>query len=154
MDHTYVLTLLTPKSADAIFPPWEDVHQQAFESIKGLVLSSDCLTTIDHDNMGDNQIFITCNSSNWRTGAVLSYGLTWETAHPIAFDSMALKSAQLNYPVHKKELLVIICALQKWRSDPLGTPISFYMDHWTLENFDHQKDLSWCQAVARISCTI
>ena len=59
---------------------------------------------------------------------------------------MALKAAQLNYPVHKKELLAIICALQKWHSDLLGIPITIYMDHWTLENFNHQKDLLHRQA--------
>ena len=92
--------------------------------------------------MGDNWVFVTCDSSDWRTGAVLSYGLTWESAQPVAFDSMALKAAQINYPVHEKELLAIIRALQKWQSDLLGVPITIYTDHRTLENFDQQKDLS------------
>jgi hypothetical protein len=64
----------------------------------------------------------------------------------VAFDSVALKDAQLNYPVHEKELLAIIRALQKWHSDLLSTPICIYTDHHTLENFDHQKDLSHRQA--------
>jgi len=55
---------------------------------------------------------------------------------------MAFKAAQLNYPVHEKELLAIICALQKWCSELLGAPITIYTDHRTLENFDQQKDLS------------
>jgi hypothetical protein len=129
-----------------VFPPWEQEHQDAFDGIKGLVIGSDCLTTIDHDNMGDNHIFVTCDASDWRTGTVLSYSLTWETARPVAFDLMALKSAQLNYPVHEKELPAIIRALQKWCSDLLGAPITIYTDHRTLENFDHQKDLSRHQA--------
>lgn len=145
-DHTRILTPLTHKSADSSFPTWEQKHQEAFDSIKRLVLSSDCLTTINHDNMGDNRIFVTCDASDWRTGAVLSYGLTWESARPVAFDSKALKEAQLNYPVHEKELLAIIHALQKWRADLLGAPITIYTDHRTLENFDHQKDLSRRQA--------
>jgi hypothetical protein len=145
-DHTWILSPLTHKSADLVFPPWEQEHQDAFDGIKGLVIGSDCLTTIDHDNMGDNRIFITCDASDWRTGAILSYSLTWETAWPVVFDSMALKSAQLNYPVHEKELLAVIRTLQKWCSDLLGAPITIYTDHWTLENFDHQKDLSWRQA--------
>ena len=87
--------------------------------------------------MGENRIFVTCDSSDWRTGAVLSYGLTWETAHPVAFDSVALKDAQLNYPIHKKKLLAIIHILQKWCSDLLGAPITIYTDHCMLENFDN-----------------
>ena len=145
-DHTLVLTPLTHKSADIAFPTWQLEHQQAFDGIKSLVVGTDCLTSIDHDNMSENQVFVTCDSSDWRTGAVLSYGLTWETACPVAFDSMALKATQLNYLVHEKELLAIICALQKWRSDLLSVPITIYTDHRTLENFDQQKDLSQCQA--------
>jgi hypothetical protein len=55
---------------------------------------------------------------------------------------MQLKAAKRNYPIHEKELLVIVRALKKWRSDLLGSPIYVYTDHKTLENFDTQKDLS------------
>ena len=74
-------------------------------------------------------VFVTCDVSEWRTGAVLSFGLTWEKACPVAFDSMQLHGAEKNYPVHKKELLAIICALKKWRADLLGGPIYVYTDH-------------------------
>jgi len=92
-----MLTPLTHKTADSEFPVWNTAHQTAFDAIKLLVVSRDCLTSIDHDKMGDNRIFVTCDTSDRRTRVVLSYGLSWETARPIAFDSMALKSAQLNY---------------------------------------------------------
>lgn len=36
--------------------------------------------------------------------------------------------------------------LTKWRCDLLGSLITIYTDHRTLENFDAQKDLSHCQA--------
>jgi RNase H-like domain found in reverse transcriptase len=123
-DHTSMLTPLTHKTADSEFPVWNTAHQTAFDAIKSLIVSRDCLTSIDHDQMGKNHIFVTCDASDCRTGAVLSYGLTWETAWPVAFNLIALKSAQLNYPVYEKELLAIIRALQKWRSDLLGAPIT------------------------------
>jgi hypothetical protein len=41
---------------------------------------------------------------------------------------------------------VIIRTLSKWHSKLLGSPIVIYTDHQTLKNFDHQKDLSCCQA--------
>ena len=44
--------------------------------------------------------------------------------------------------MHEKELLAIIRTLTKWRVDLLGSPITIYTDHKTLENFDVQKDLS------------
>jgi hypothetical protein len=55
---------------------------------------------------------------------------------------MQLKGAEKNYPVHEKELLAIVRALKKWRSDLLGIPIIVYTDHRTLQNFDTQRDLS------------
>jgi hypothetical protein len=101
---------------------------------------------IDHVNSGDNKIFVTCDASDLCTGAVLSWGPTWESARPVAFDSMQLKDAQKNYPVYEKRLLAIVCALKKWRSNPLGSEICVYTEHCTLENFETQKDLSCCQA--------
>jgi hypothetical protein len=124
-----VLTPLTHKLANVDFPTWSTEHQVAFDTIKSLVLSADCLTTIDHNNIKENKIFITCDASDHCTGAVLSFGKTWETAQPVAYDSMALKAAQLNYPVHEKELLTIIWALKKWHCDLLSSPIYIYTDH-------------------------
>jgi hypothetical protein len=72
----------------------------------------------------------------------LSVGETWEDACPVAFDSMQLKRAELNYPVHEKELLAIMHTLHKWRSDLLGGPIHVYTDHRMLENFNSQRELS------------
>ena len=124
---------------------WTMLHQVAFKDIKELVVSSACLTAIDHSNPGNNKIFVTCNASDWHTGACLSFGKTWETACPVAYDSMQLNSAKWNYPIHEKELLAIICALKKWCSDLLGSEFVVYTDHRTLENFDTQRDLSKCQ---------
>jgi hypothetical protein len=141
-EHTVTLTPLTTKEARRVFLTWTTEHQHAFDSIKTLVVGWECLTVIDHQNPGENKIFVTCDASDWRTGAALSFGPTWETARPVAFDSMQLKGAEKNYPVHEKELLAIVRALKKWRSDLLGTQIYVYTDHRTLENFDTQKDLS------------
>ena len=158
-DHTCILTPLTTKEAKKSFPQWTAVHQEAFEAIKSLVVSAECLTTIDHDCPGDNKIFVTCDASDWRIGATLSFGPTWETARPVAFDSLQLKPAEKNYPVHEKELLAIIRALKKWRSDLLGTHFFVYTDHRTLENFDSQKDLSrrqlrWQEFMSQYDLTI
>ena len=139
---TRILTPLTTKEARRHFPLWTAEHNTAFEAIKALVISRECLTTIDHENLGDNKVFVTCNASDWRTGSVLSVGTSWETARPVAFDLMQLKGAEKNYPMHEKELLAVVCALKKWRSDLLGIPIYIYTDHRTLQNFDTQRDLS------------
>lgn len=144
-EHTVILTELTRGGPDREFC-WTDTHTRAFQAIKDLVISRECLTVIDHQNMGDNKIFVACDASEFCSGAVLSFGPTLQTARPVAFDSQSFKAAELNYPVHEKELFAIIRALRKWRSDLLGVPIEIYTDHKTLENFDTQKNLSRRQA--------
>jgi RNase H-like domain found in reverse transcriptase len=145
-EFTLVLSPLTTKDVDKHFPMWSEEHQVAFNMVKGLVVSRECLTVIDHSNLGNNKIFVTTDASDLRTGAVLSWGPTWEEARPVAFDLMQLNDAQKRYLVHEKELLAIILALKKWRADLLGGPISVFTDHRTLEHFDIQKDLSHRQA--------
>ena len=145
-EHTSVLTPLTKKECNSSFPKWTHEHLAAFSAIKRLVLGRDCLTTIDHQNPGINKIYVTCDASKKRTGAVLSFGPTWETARPVAFDSRQLKGAELHYPVHEQEMLSILRAVTKWRVDLLGAHIHIYTDHKTLQNFDNQKDLSLRQA--------
>ncbi|GLB33343.1 putative retrotransposable element tf2 155 kda protein type 1-like [Lyophyllum shimeji] len=145
-EHTAILTPLTHKECNKDFPPWLPVHQRAFDAIKALVLSHDCLTTIDHVNPVNNKIFVTCDASKRRTGAVLSFGETWESARPVAFESRQLRGVELNYPTHEQELLAILRTLKKWQNDLLGSHIHIYTDHKTLENFNTQKDLSKRQA--------
>ena len=43
-DFTHVLTPLTTKACDKLFPTWTPEHELAFRGIKSLVLSTDCLT--------------------------------------------------------------------------------------------------------------
>ena len=112
-EHTAVLTPLTRKEFNTVLPLWTTEHQQAFDAIKQLVVSWDCLTTINYETPGENKIFITCDASKCRTGAVLAFGLTWETAWPVAFKSWQLNTAQHNYPVHEQEMLAIMWALKK-----------------------------------------
>jgi hypothetical protein len=110
--YTAVLTLLTTTKATHLFPAWTTEHQFAFEAVKAIIVSHDCLTTIDHADLS-MRIFVTTNASKVRSGAVLSFRRDWQMARLVAFDSMTFKGAELNYPVHKKEMLAIIRVLQK-----------------------------------------
>ena len=141
-----ILSKLTTKDCERHFPKWTDTYQNAFDKIKEIVISRECLTVIDHNKLNTHKIFLTTDASDRCTGAVLSFGPSWETARPVAFDSCPLKDAELNYPVHEKELLAIMRALQKWKCDLMGRPFFVYTDHKTLLNFDTQKDLSRRQA--------
>jgi hypothetical protein len=144
-EHTVILVPLTKKECNTNFPVWSVEHQYAFNTIKKLVLSCNCLTTINHENPGNDKIFITCDASKHHTRAVLSFGPSWEMARPCTFKSRALKEAELHYLVHKQEMLAIIRALQKWQVDLLGLQVFIYTNHKMLENFKVQKELSRCQ---------
>ena len=155
--HTEILNKLTTKTSLRYFPTWTTDHQFAFESIKQIIVSRECLTVINHATLHENKIFVTTDASDTVTGAVLSFGPTWETARPVAFDSKTMKDAELNYPVHEKEMLAIIRALRKWRNDLLGPEFYVYTDHKTLLNFNTQKDLSrrqarWMEELASFDC--
>ena len=141
-EHRCVLTKLTTKEVQKDWPGWDVAHQWAFQNIKDIVLSSECLMTIDHDNMDGWKIFVTCDASNRRTGACLSFGKTWEVARPVAWDSVQLSQAEKNYPTHEKEMLAIVRALKKFRPELLGTEFTVYTDHQTLECFQGQRKLS------------
>lgn len=145
-EYTGILTELTTLAAEKNFLAWSDRYQQAFDSVKSIVIGRECLTTVDLSKMLEYKIFVTTDASDKCSGAVLSFGKTWASARPIAFDSMTFKGAELNYPVHEKELLAVIRALKKWRMDLLGSPFFIYTDHKTLENFNTQKDLLRRQA--------
>lgn len=125
---------------------WTDHYQQSFESIKAIVMSRECLTMIDLSKLPEHKIFVMTDASDKCLGAMLSFGTKWASARPIAFDSMTFKGAELNYPIHEKELLAIICALKKWQVDLLGSPFFIYTNHKTFQNFNTQKDLSCHQA--------
>jgi hypothetical protein len=140
-EHTATLTPLTTKEAQRAFPKWTTEHQKAFDSIKTMVLGTDCLTTIDYD-LPEHHIFVTTDASEVRVGAVLSFGRTWETARPVEFLSRQLHAAEKNYPTHEKEELAIVHALKKWRHHLMGAPFHVYTDHRTLQYLETQKDLS------------
>ena len=135
-DYTHTLTPLTTKDTKMNFK-WTKAHQTTFKCIKLLVVGSDCLTIIDHLDT-ENEIFITCDASDWCTGTCLSFGKNWETVWLVAYDSMQLNSVRKNYLIHEKELLAIICMLKKWRVDLLGIKFAVYTDHQMLENFNMQ----------------
>ena len=105
---TSILSKLTMKESEKRFPKWNSTYQTAFDKIKEIVVSRECLTVIDHTKLDSNKIFVTMDASDTCTGAILSFSPSWDLTCPVAFNSSSLKDAELNYPVHEKELLAVI----------------------------------------------
>ena len=109
--------------------------------------------------MPEYKIFVTTDASDTGSGGILSFGPSYELAKLVSYDSHTFKGAKLNYPVHEKELLVIIHALGKWCTDLLGYHFEIWTDHKTLEHFNSQKDLShhpvhWMEFLSQYNTSI
>ncbi|PSS37019.1 hypothetical protein PHLCEN_2v1132 [Hermanssonia centrifuga] len=89
--HTSVLNSLTTKEAEKDFCS-TDTYLSAFNAVKHLVTSREWLTVIDHNNIGSNEIFVSCDASNLCLGVVLTYGELLETVCLVAFKSQQFLS--------------------------------------------------------------
>ena len=68
--------------------------------------------------------------------------------HPVAYYSKTMIDAELNYPIHDKELLAIVSSFQHWCAHLEGTleTIQVVSDHKALEYFMTMKALTARQA--------
>ena len=64
--------------------------------------------------------------------------------HVIYYASKTLKYAQLNYSTIEKELLVVVFALDKFRSYLLGSKVIIYLDHAALKYLFSKNDAKSC----------
>jgi len=63
-EHAGILMELTIKDTEKKLPPWTDHYQLAFDSIKSIVTSRKCLTTIDLSKLPEYKIFVTTDASD------------------------------------------------------------------------------------------
>ncbi|MBW0497569.1 hypothetical protein O181_037284 [Austropuccinia psidii MF-1] len=95
-----------------------------------------------------NEEALKTDASNYALGAVLIQ-VCDSGKHPIAFDSRKLIPAELNYEIHDKELLGIVCALKHWRAFllSLSSPFEVLTNHSSLQYFMSSKVLNLRQAL-------
>ena len=92
----------------------------------------------------DNQCMLETDASDTVVAAVFSQkGLNGEW-HPVGYFSKTMAPAETNYPIHDKELLAIVRALEHWRAELEGTtdPVEVVTDHKALKYFMSSKILS------------
>ena len=85
---------------------WKEEQGQAFESLKQALTTTPVLCLPNYEL----PYIMTANASDITIEAVLSQD-QGSGDQPIAFESRKLTPAELNYPIHKKEFLVIVHAL-------------------------------------------
>ena len=89
---------------------WEKKHQEAFEELKEKITSQLVLSLPRREG----KFRVETDASGHAIGGVLSQEQDgkWKS---IAFLSRTMQSAEQNYEIYDKELLVIVKALTKWR---------------------------------------
>ena len=89
---------------------WEKKHQEAFEELKEKIMSQPVLSLPRREG----KFRVETDASGHAIGGVLSQEQDgkWKS---IAFLSRTMQSAEQNYEIYDKELLVIVKALTKWR---------------------------------------
>ena len=98
-----LLTDLVHKNCEFI---WAEAQQEAFDELKQQLTTAPVLLIPDPAL----PFTITSDASDFAIGAVLSQD-QGKGDQPIAFKSRKMSPAELNYPVHKKELLAIVHAI-------------------------------------------
>ena len=148
------LTILTRKNE-----PWRwDVEQEeAFESMKLSLSTAPVLKHFNHLLPTK----LETDASNGVIAGVLSQQHENGNWHPTGFYSECLKGAELNYPIHDKELLAIIRSLELWRPELVGfqrsDPFIIITDHRPLEYFMtkrllNQRQANWVTILSQYHC--
>jgi hypothetical protein len=86
---------------------------------------------------------IMSDASDYVVGVVLGQRVE-KLPHVIYYASKTLNDAQFNYSTTEKELLVIVFALDKFRSYLLGSKVLVYLDHATLKYLLSKKYAKSC----------
>lgn len=127
---------------------WTPEHQAAMDTLIHKLTTAPILLAGDFSQ----PFFVETDASDIATGAVL-YQMVNGRKHPVAYASKKLKPAEVNYPVHERELLAIVYACRMWRSYLLGSKVVVYTDHASLKYIFRQPHLSarmarWIQFLA------
>ena len=80
-----------------------------------------------------------CDASDYAVGAMLSHGRD-KKHYAISYASKTLTRPQLNYATTEKELLVVVFAMDKFRSYLFGAKVIVYTDHAALKYLLTKKD--------------
>jgi hypothetical protein len=123
---------------------FDDACQRAFKELKKRLSSAPLLVHFDPSK----PTRMDTDASDGVVAGVLSQKQSDGEWHPVAYYSKTMVDAELNYPIHDKEMLAIVLSLLHWRAQLTGTPdtIQIMSDHKALEYFMTTKALSARQA--------
>lgn len=124
------------KEAPFIF---DEDWKKAFRALKEILTT----TPIIRPPSWGTPFEIMCDVSDYAVGAVLGQHID-KLPHIIYYASQTLNDTQLNYLTTEKELLVVVFALDKFRSYLLVSKVIIYSDHAALKYLFSKRDAKSC----------
>ncbi len=125
------LTNLLKKSTIAY--EWEEACDEAFETLKGILVKASVLKLPDFDN----EFEIHSDASNFVIGGVLV-----QEGRPMAFESKKLSETERRWPTHEKEMWAVIHCLKTWGHYIGSKDVVVWTNNVTLKYFSTQPKLS------------
>ncbi|KAI0992060.1 hypothetical protein K3495_g16126, partial [Podosphaera aphanis] len=135
------LTNLTKKG---ITWRWGEEEQAAFERLKRIFATEPVLLQWDPDR----ETILEADCSGYAMGGCLSQKDREGRLRPVAYFSKRLNSAEVNYPIHDKEMLAIVTCIQEWKAElrSVAKPFTILSDHKNLNYFTTKRLLTERQA--------
>jgi hypothetical protein len=104
---------------------WGNRQQAAFEASKRLLQSDRVLVHY----RSDSDLVLSCDSSGFGLGAVLSRRLSDGSERPISFASRSLSAAEKSYSTLDREACAVMFAVRKFHRYLMGRKFSIVTDH-------------------------
>ncbi len=120
---------------------WNEVCQIIFDHMKRCMIETFILRHFDQTR----EAILEIDSFNYVNDEVLSQYDDEDVLHSIVFYSKNMSSAECNYEIYDKKLLIIIWAFEHWRLELklIDISIKMFIDHQTLISLMKDKKLSW-----------
>ena len=107
---------------------WSQACEAAFDKLKTMLVSPPIMRSPNWDLPFE----IMCDACDYAIGVVLGQRED-KKAFVIYYANKTLDSAQPNYTTTEKEFLVVVFALEKFRSYIVGSPVTIFTDHAALK---------------------
>ena len=119
---------------------WTENCTKAFQDLEQIMTKASVLR---HFNLSC-QVILETDASDLVTGKILSQYDNEGVLHPVTFYNKSIISAECNYYIYDKELLIIIHCFEHWCSELKHTDllIQVFTDHQTLKTFMKNKELT------------
>ena len=114
---------------------WSQACEAAFDKLKTMLVSPPIMRSPNWNLPFE----IMCDASDYAIGDVLGQRKD-KKAFMIYYASKTLDSAQANYTTTEKEFLVVVFALEKFRSYIVGSPVTIFTDHAALKYLLSKQD--------------